>query len=295
MKFSIVMPLYIRFDGLESILNEIFNARESVDFDLFFFIDGANSEQAVEVQSSILDFLKKFQNLKWITLVHRERNMGLKRNIESALDYVSANYDAFMVIEDDCLISESGILSIFSFLEKNQSRHNQILALNSVSFNFRSSDFCWEYSDRLISWGWGTWSEIWQEYRKEKLTFSRDQLFKSIPKHWTLFERIFVKRMYKKVQNLDTWAIPFSVYLRLNGYIASPSCNYTNILDSEFSTHSRWHPRLEKSTFRVLEPTISGDCDFKVDRLKKLSRSRSFSLTYGFCIYLIRKLLNFNK
>lgn len=293
MKFSIVMPLHIRSDGIELILNEICIARKTLDFDLFFFVDGAKSAFETEKQSELLTILNNYDNESWINLIKREHNLGLKTNIESALDFVSNKYEAFQVIEDDCLVSASGITSIFLFLQNNEPGENQILAVNSISFNLKTLKYRWNYSDRLISWGWGTWSEIWLDYRVQALIFSRDELLNSIPDHWTLFEKFFVARMYKMINNLDSWAIPFSVYLRLNGYVASPSCNFTNLIANNFSTHAHWSPRLNEADIAILDPTISSVKDLRIRDLKILSWGRTSSLIYGYCIHSLRKIFNF--
>lgn len=284
MKVALVMLAFLRSRHLPEIFQKIETAHSFMRFDLLVFIDGPrDASQAID-QIEVANFFSQKAHLSWVKIQRRDKNLGIRNNLESALDFVASKYDCFMVVEDDCLVSEAGIVSLLSLLKSLAPREEQIMAVNSVGFANNDQNECWFFSDRLISWGWGSWSDIWREYRGAKFNFSDRSLKRSIPTHWTYFERWFVGRMYKRVRDLDSWAIPLSAFVREQGLVASPSRNFTKILGTDQATHARWAPMLPEVQDRPLPAVLSLDSSVEFS-LRRESRMRSRALILGWLLW----------
>jgi hypothetical protein len=165
-------------------------------------------------------------------------NMGCARRIRSGLDWVFANVDRAIILEDDVLPD----LSFFEFCRELLERYaeeERIMQISGTNMaGSTESQFSYGFSRfTLPPWGWASWARAWEKYdfsigfwEEEKADIRR--LLGATFEFW---ERII--EAYKRT--LISWDLQWNATLwRHDGLTAVPSCNLvSNIGFGEGATH----------------------------------------------------------
>ena len=109
----------------------------------------------------------------WPCQVHRkfaDTNLGLRRNVSEGLDWVFAQTEEAVILEDDCLPDPS----FFRFCDELLERYRADptvgmicgtnLAPNEIA---PGDDASYYFSRYCIIWGWATWRRAWRCYDRE--------------------------------------------------------------------------------------------------------------------------------
>jgi hypothetical protein len=96
---------------------------------------------------------------------YADENLGLKRRIESGLDWAFGLVEEAIVLEDDCLPHPS----FFPFCEELLDRfRNEPRVLSISGNNFdpapETARTDYRFSRYPLIWGWATWRRAWQHY-----------------------------------------------------------------------------------------------------------------------------------
>ncbi len=89
-------------------------------------------------------------------------NLGLKRRVESGLDWVFQRVEAAIILEDDCLPGPD----FFTFCDELLQRYvaeERVLSIsgNAFQMNAQRGD-SYYFSRYAFIWGWATWRRAWQ-------------------------------------------------------------------------------------------------------------------------------------
>ena len=92
-------------------------------------------------------------------------NLGLKRRIETGLDWVFEQVEEAIVLEDDCLPSRS----FFTFCDELLERYRddtRVLSISGDNFALpsRRPGPSYGFSRYPLIWGWATWRRAWRHY-----------------------------------------------------------------------------------------------------------------------------------
>ena len=101
-------------------------------------------------------------------IIVSEYNKGLDASILFGIDYAFREYDAVIVLEDDCITAPNFMRFMTQCLEKYQ----DIDKIHSVSgyvwpLGFAKGDTDILFCGRFSSWGWGTWKNRWDTFKKD--------------------------------------------------------------------------------------------------------------------------------
>tara|TARA_B100000795_G_scaffold178503_1_gene134972 strand:+ start:7746 stop:8744 length:999 start_codon:yes stop_codon:yes gene_type:complete len=100
-----------------------------------------------------------------VTTLYRERNLGCRVAITSAINWFFESVDEGIILEDDCLPSES----FFSFSQELLEKYrldDRVMQING-NFHLDGLKFFSEsyYFSKLNScWGWATWKKSWSHF-----------------------------------------------------------------------------------------------------------------------------------
>jgi hypothetical protein len=113
------------------------------------------------------------EKVDWPCQVHRkfaDTNVGLRRNVSEGLDWVFAQTEEAIILEDDCLPDPS----FFPFCDELLARYRtdptvgMICGTNLAPKEIAPDDDASYYFSRYcIIWGWATWRRAWQYYDRE--------------------------------------------------------------------------------------------------------------------------------
>lgn len=212
--------LFLVFNRLDT-TKQVFEAiKEAKPPRLYIAADGARTDKEGEAEkvTAVRDFI--MQNIDWecdVETLFRGENLGCKYAVSGAIDWFFDNEEMGIILEDDCLPSQS----FFWYCEELLNRYKDDESIYLVSGDSRgpeSSEMKEDYGfcKYPMIWGWASWSRVWSRYDAEMLDWpnNRNLLPKRISRHrpTVRFWKYVFERMYSK--EIDTWDYQF-VYLLL--------------------------------------------------------------------------------
>lgn len=287
-KTALIFIAYRRHKQILGVLKNLEIYDDELPFVIYVFSDGSRGEADKHDVDRLRNLLRQISKPSLI-LVEREENYGLKKNVELAIDWVASRHEYFLVLEDDIEMAH-GALRAANEAVKRFGVAEDFGAVCFAGMNLARRGPAWERTDRFISWGWGSSVQSWERFQswKNKNSLNQELLLKSIPNSWTAFEKWFVSRMYKKISSLNSWAIPFSVFLREESrLVVAPGTNLVKVTEDDLSTHASWHPKMRLPK----ESDLTINWDFSLPRLssKRRSRERSVAIVAGYVYWRFRR------
>ena len=178
----------------------------------------------------------------------REKNLGCKNAVSSAITWFFEQEEYGVILEDDCLPD----LSFFPFCEellikyKDDDRIGHIGGnnfLNSIVGDNCSYDFC-SFSH---IWGWASWRRVWKNYDVNfsywnealKDKYKMDSLFNNLLEK--IYFSSFISDTLKGNSGINTWDVQYFFMLRVQSQLSIyPKVNLvTNIgLNDPNATHT---------------------------------------------------------
>jgi predicted O-methyltransferase YrrM len=142
----------------------------------------------------------------------REQNLGCRLAVRSALDWFFDHESEGIILEDDCLPSQSFFRYCTELLQKYRN-DTRVMSVSGSDYLGRQSDTSYYYSIYHDPWGWATWRRAWKlcdhEMKAWPLFLAADGLRSlsdgdlQFELHWrNIFEAMYQGR------RLDTWDYP---------------------------------------------------------------------------------------
>ena len=157
--------LFVVFNRKDIALQAFSKIREYAPKRLYIAADGPRLEVIGEdeICKSVKEEILK--SIDWdceINTLFSESNKGCSLGVSSAIDWFFKNEEYGIILEDDCIASNS----FFRFAEellfkyKDDQRIGMIAGHNAVrKYNFKAS-YC--FSKYKACWGWATWRRAWE-------------------------------------------------------------------------------------------------------------------------------------
>lgn len=148
-------------------LQKNFLTKES---ELFIFSDGPKNEfDATKVQE-VRRYLKTISGFKSVSLIEREKNLGLANSIISGVTEIINKYGKIIVMEDDLVSSKyflqymNDALDLYENEEKVISIHGYIYPIENKGKEKLPETFFIKGAD---CWGWATWKRGWDLFEPD--------------------------------------------------------------------------------------------------------------------------------
>jgi hypothetical protein len=234
--------LFLVFNRLDT-TRQVFEAiRQAKPPRLYVAADGArtNKEGEADKAQAVRDYI--MQNVDWeceVKTMFRERNLGCKMAVSGAIDWFFENEEMGIILEDDCLPSQS----FFWFCEELLERYKDDMRIGHIAgynhFPGRVTDSTYFYFLVPGIWGWASWSNRWCKYNVHIEDSSRE-----ISMVATRFSNANLSKcwvdIFKKIGTVDTWDYQWLYALLKNGFLTiRPSLNLvSNIGLGEGATHT---------------------------------------------------------
>lgn len=237
--------LFIVFNRLETTKTVFEAIRQAKPPRLYIASDGArrNREEEIEKVLAVRKYIS--ESIDWsceVQYLIREENLGCKDAVSGAISWFFEHEEEGIILEDDCLPSQS----FFTFAEEALSKFREHDNIYGITGDYRgsiNSEIAQNIS--LISfpliWGWATWRRVWKHYDSTMKGWDGD--INTIPRLRN--EAKETKRYFKKAFNdtasgkINTWDYQFAYQiLKNNGHFVTPNLNMiSNIGYGNDSTH----------------------------------------------------------
>jgi hypothetical protein len=189
------------------------------DSDLYCFIDGARNAKDVGIQKTIVDIVNDhLKDFKSISIIQREVNFGLAKNIIQAVTEVVSIHGKVIVLEDDIVTSDAFLIFMNDALDfyEYEDKVWHIASHSGVNFEQRKDEiFLW----RLMNcWGWATWQDRWQYFEKDADLLMNEFTEQMIQEFDINGSGLFWSQIVANAQNkINTWAIFWYATIFKNG------------------------------------------------------------------------------
>ncbi len=253
----LITPVLFMIFNRPDTTQKVFNAiRQAKPKQLFIAADGPREGKEGE-KEECKQVKKIIEQVDWdceVKTLFRDNNLGCKIGVSSAIDWFFKQVEEGIILEDDCLPSQSFFWFCQELLTryKTDNRVGSINGCNHYNDGIKiKEDYFFSYHERI--WGWATWRNTWKNFdinimywpkiKKEKIHFN----FFHNKKQALFMEEIWDKCYNKKI---DTWDYQWVLYKLINAYsaIVSNKNLITNIGFLENATHTQ-NPNNEKANF----------------------------------------------
>lgn len=157
----IVLFTYNRLKNTRETVSCLLANPEAGASDLIVYSDAPKNEKATESVMAVRDYLHAVTGFKSVTLVEREVNYGLVRNITSGVTEVIGRYGRVIVLEDDHSVSPYFLKYMNEGLERFAGRED-IACIHGYVYPHKDplpEAFLVKGAD---CWGWATWERAWK-------------------------------------------------------------------------------------------------------------------------------------
>ena len=244
---SVLILFFIRPDSLKKVFESVQEAKPKR---LFLFQDGARDEKDKEKINQCREIV---ENVTWDCEVHKyysNENLGCDNSQYIALKWAFEKTDSLILLEDDCVPSNS----YYSFCEKllkkykDDERIHMICGMNHMGDYSNAVNEDYFFAKTPTIWGWATWKRAWKnwntsfDYLKDKKII--DRIYENIePRKWAKFQITRAQRTYlnlRKTGKISSFELLNAMAMHLQGAFAiTPTKNMiSNIGISEDSVHN---------------------------------------------------------
>jgi len=177
-----------------------------------------------------------------VQTLFREKNLGCKLAVSSAITWFFKNEEMGIILEDDCIPSQSFFLFCEKMLikYKDDTRIWLISGHNPISSNHSGDSYF--FSHYPVVWGWASWKRCWDKYDSNHICDSQlkiiiDDFFSN-----RIFSKIWIETLIKVKEGIiNTWDFDLVLTIIINnGMIIKPHKNLViNIGFGETATHTK--------------------------------------------------------
>jgi len=295
--------------------NKVFEKIKSVKPSRFYIAsDGPRNRHQADIEK-VRKAREIINKVDWpceIKTLFRDKNLGCKKGVSSAITWFFKNEEKGIILEDDCVPN----LDFFSFCENILNTYvedNRISVITGDNFQDGKwrGDGSYYFSKYNHCWGWASWKRAWINYQgdinfwpewKNSIAWKKFMPDKVERKYW---QKIFDKVYEGKI---DSWAYPWlaSTWFK-GGLTVTPNVNLvSNIGFGEDATHtlSTNNKNSNMKTFslknlkhtNVIKQNIEADnwtFNHHYEGINLRFPNNWINLPYRIIRYILRKL-NFN-
>lgn len=166
MAFSpIIIFAFNRLEPLKNTVASLQKNTESVESDLFVFVDGARLDKEGEAEKvkNVHEYVQNISGFRSLHYTFSEKNKGLGPSIIAGVTEVINQYGKVIVLEDDLAVAP-GFLSYMNKMLNAYESDQRIMQISGFSTKV-SLPNGYKYdiylNRRGESWSWATWADRW--------------------------------------------------------------------------------------------------------------------------------------
>lgn len=158
--------VYNRLDNTRETVEALRNNYLAKETDVFVFSDGPKTEKQEKSVGLVRAYLKTVTGFKSFTVIEREENYYLERNVIGGITDVVNKFGKIIVLEDDGVSSKYFLTFMNNALDFYENKE-KVMHVATFTFIKMPEDsnkvFFWRYSENTGG-GWGTWKNRWDKF-----------------------------------------------------------------------------------------------------------------------------------
>jgi hypothetical protein len=166
MTAPIVLFVFARPEHTRRTLTALAANKLAEQSELIIYADaGRNRMEEVQV-ALVRRQLDDIVGFKQVTVIRRENNFGLAKNIIEGVTEVCNQYGRVIVVEDDLITSPYFLQFMNAALERYQN-NPEVWHISGWNYPIDSEGLGDSFFWRVMNcWGWATWADRWKHYQK---------------------------------------------------------------------------------------------------------------------------------
>lgn len=208
--------------------------------ELYIFSDGPRTDADKQKVRSVRAYLKTIAGFKKVTVIERDKNLGLAQSIITGVTEIINQYGRVIVLEDDMVTSPyflkfmNEALEFYKDEERVISIHGYMYPVNAElpeTFFLKGAD----------CWGWATWKRGWDQFEPDGIRLLAELKKMNIEEAFDLHGAYEYTKMLKDqiAGKNDSWAIRWraSAFIQDKLYLQSGRPLIHNIGNDNSGTH----------------------------------------------------------
>jgi hypothetical protein len=228
----IIVFAYDRSNHLRRTLDALAKNDLASQSELYIYCDGARETASTAQVERIRENRKVAHGadgFKSVTIIEREKNVGLKANIVGAVTEIVNKYGRVITLEDD-IVTSTGFLRYMNEALELYKDDEQVMHISGYMWPHRgklAETFFYEVP--YPGGGWATWQRAWKHY-----TDDVKPLYDYWCNKWDEFNKFGDNYLQKQLEanyhgTMKTWFIKWhAVMLKMNALTLYPGQSLTN-------------------------------------------------------------------
>ncbi|WP_416695872.1 nucleotide-diphospho-sugar transferase [Candidatus Pseudothioglobus sp. Uisw_050_01] len=219
--------LLMTFNRLDTTKEVFESIRKAKVPRLYISSDGARPEieGELEMVTIVRDYL--ISNVDWpceVKTRFNEANLGCKKGCTSAIDWFFENEEMGVILEDDCLPSQSFFWYCEEMLEKfkDDKRVMHVAGMTYVEKPNNFQNYSYHFCNVGGVWGWATWRRAWALYEYEMESYlqaKEENLFDSLLNGQPEVKRLLLNWFEMSYSTQSTWDFQWTYTKIINSSI----------------------------------------------------------------------------
>ena len=140
--------------------------------DLIVYADGPKTEDDRDKVRGARQAAREAAGFKSVTVIDRDRNLGLAESIVSGVTEVCQSHGRAIVVEDDLLVAPEFLQFLNIGLDRYEDEA-RVLQVSGYAYPAHGADTPAAFFLPMVScWGWATWKRAWQKFDRSLKTLS---------------------------------------------------------------------------------------------------------------------------
>ncbi|HJC94516.1 MAG TPA: glycosyltransferase [Candidatus Phocaeicola excrementigallinarum] len=217
----ILLFVYNRPEHTRRVIESLKANAEAADSELFIYADQARSETDIQQVSEVRRLIRSTDGFKQVTVIEREKNWGLARNVIDGVTTQVNAHGRVIVLEDDLVVAPHFLRFMNDALEmyKNEEKVGHIQACDFTKDPSLPDTFLIRWTG---SWGWATWERAWKHFNPD----GKELLSRLEERHLTRYFDFngnypFTRMLRRQIAGKNnSWAIRWNASLFLDGILS---------------------------------------------------------------------------
>lgn len=217
----ILLFVYNRLEHTKRCVDSLLANDLSSDSDLIIYADGARDDAARPEVSRVREYIHTISGFNTVTIVERDANLGLARNVIDGVTTVVNNRGRVIVVEDDLVLAPYFLKFMNDALEvyKDEPRVGHIQACDFTRDPSLPDTFLIKFTG---SWGWGTWQRAWQLFNPDGSALLHELERQGLTRTFDFNGKYgFTRMLRRQIEGKNnSWAIRWNASLFLAGILS---------------------------------------------------------------------------
>lgn len=212
----ILLFVYNRPEHTRRVIESLQANAEAAESELFIYADQARHETDAPKVKEVREYIRHIDGFRHVTLIERDENWGLARNIIDGVTTQVNAYGRVIVLEDDLVVAPHFLRFMNDALEvyKEEEKVGHIQACDFTKDPSLPDTFLIKWTG---SWGWATWARAWKHFNPDGKTLLAQLESRKLTRQFDFNGNYPFTRMLRRqiAGKNNSWAIRWNASLFL--------------------------------------------------------------------------------